>query len=587
MKIFGGEEVNVYDLSVTNSIPTWLTETAAGRRKLGKDEAYRRRIEVIHEFNCPVSSQRIKTSNDGNFIFVTGDYPPVVKCYDTAELSLKFERRIDSEILEFEILSDDYTKLVFLGADRTLYFHAAYGNHYKTRIPKFGRSFCMNQQSSDLFIAAAGAEVYRLNLERGQFLAGLKTNSSLGNNVLAHNSSTHLLAVGGDSGIVSCFDVRCKPVGVSSLKLSDSITSLCFDCNDYLTLAVGNSKGVVQLFDIRSAKPVVEKEHINELPIKSIEFSVPSRHVVSSDKKSIKVWDKTDGSHFAAIEAENDFGDICLVKRRDKRRMDTSGLILATGEQSEIRSFYIPQLGPAPHWCSFLDNVTEELEEAKVKDSVYENYKFVTREELETLGLAHLASSNSNMVRSYMHGFFMDLKLFNNVKVLLDKELLVKEKKELKKRRIQKKLEAEAGERIKPKRKRVKVNQENKTEDNRFGDMFEDEDFEIDEESEHFQKVFTSGVRKVKTPEREEREEESEEESELSGLSESESESEASVKISDVDSDGDDSEAEEGEEALWKKESGEKADESTVVKELSGGNIEMTFEPKRKTRKRK
>jgi hypothetical protein len=52
-------------------------------------------------------------------------------------------------------------------------------------------------------------------------------------------------------------------------------------------------------------------------------------------------------------------------------------------------------LGPAPRWCSFLDSLTEELEE-KHMETVYDDYKFVTRKELEDLGLDHLMGRTSN-----------------------------------------------------------------------------------------------------------------------------------------------------------------------------------------------
>lgn len=42
-------------------------------------------------------------------------------------------------------------------------------------------------------------------------------------------------------------------------------------------------------------------------------------------------------------------------------------------------------LGPAPRWCSFLDSLTEELEESP-ESTVYDDYKFVTRKDLENLG---------------------------------------------------------------------------------------------------------------------------------------------------------------------------------------------------------
>lgn len=51
------------------------------------------------------------------------------------------------------------------------------------------------------------------------------------------------------------------------------------------------------------------------------------------------------------------------------------------------------KLGRAPHWCAFLDSLTEELEEQS-ENVVYDDYKFVTREEIASLGLNHLIGTN-------------------------------------------------------------------------------------------------------------------------------------------------------------------------------------------------
>lgn len=40
-----------------------------------------------------------------------GVYKPRVRCYDTGQLSMKFERCFDSEVVQFVNLSDDYTKV--------------------------------------------------------------------------------------------------------------------------------------------------------------------------------------------------------------------------------------------------------------------------------------------------------------------------------------------------------------------------------------------------------------------------------------------------------------------------------------------
>ncbi len=56
--------------------------------------------------------------------------------------------------------------------------------------------------------------------------------------------------------------------------------------------------------------------------------------------------------------------------------------------------FYVPSLGPAPRWASFLDSLTEELEESRTA-TVYDDYKFITKEELYELGMSKTESGSS------------------------------------------------------------------------------------------------------------------------------------------------------------------------------------------------
>ena len=74
--------------------------------------------------------------------------------------------------------------------------------------------------------------------------------------------------------------------------------------------------------------------------------------------------------------------------------------------------FYIPGLGPAPRWASFLDSLTEELEESNTA-TVYDDYKFVTKNEISELGLDHLVGTQ--LMRAHMHGYFMDIRLYRKV----------------------------------------------------------------------------------------------------------------------------------------------------------------------------
>lgn len=42
---------------------------------------------------------------------VLGVYKPRVRCYETAELAMKFERAMDCEVVQFQILSEDWRKV--------------------------------------------------------------------------------------------------------------------------------------------------------------------------------------------------------------------------------------------------------------------------------------------------------------------------------------------------------------------------------------------------------------------------------------------------------------------------------------------
>lgn len=56
---------------------------------------------------------------------------------------------------------------------------------------------------------------------------------------------------------------------------------------------------------------------------------------------------------------------------------------MMANEGIQMTSYYIPQLGPAPKWCSFLDSITEEMEDQTVRN-VYDDFKFVERSEIST-----------------------------------------------------------------------------------------------------------------------------------------------------------------------------------------------------------
>lgn len=299
-------------------------------------------------------------SPDNQYIIAAGTYKPRVKCFEVNNLSTKFERCFDSEVVATEVLSDDYSKIVFLQCDRYIELHAAHGRHYRLRIPRFGYDMKYHMPSCDLFLVGASTEIYRLNLERGQFLQSWETNSKSSVNRCDINPEHHLLCVGTQEGTVEAWDPRDKKrVGtldvamhVPNLKIFPSISAL--KSKNGLQLGVGTQSGQVLVFDIRAREPLIIKDHLNKLPIKQIDFNPSQNAVYSLDSGIFKIWDETSGKQVAYIESESNFNDFCTIR-------DT-GMFFFAQEDVKMLTYYIPSLGPAPRWCSFLDNLTEEIE---------------------------------------------------------------------------------------------------------------------------------------------------------------------------------------------------------------------------------
>eukprot|EP00281_Chroomonas_sp_CCMP1168_P018798 CAMPEP_0206228282 /NCGR_PEP_ID=MMETSP0047_2-20121206/9088_1 /ASSEMBLY_ACC=CAM_ASM_000192 /TAXON_ID=195065 /ORGANISM="Chroomonas mesostigmatica_cf, Strain CCMP1168" /LENGTH=577 /DNA_ID=CAMNT_0053651519 /DNA_START=41 /DNA_END=1771 /DNA_ORIENTATION=+ len=453
--------VKIYNVSSGKTLPEWLSEKK--KKSLRKDEDYKARIELIQDLDFECASNRIKFSKDGKFLAAVGMYPPQVKVYELEQLSMKFERHMDCEVVQFEILSDDYSKMAFLQADRTIEFHAKFGTYYKTRIPRVGRDMVYDPESCDLYVVGSSPEVYRLNLEQGRFLKPLSLLAEA-SSCLDRSSVHGLLAFGTDAGVVECWDPRLnKRAGITDVAAAvrrsgapdggGEVTAVRFD-SDGLKMAVGTASGHTLVYDLRSSTPVLVKDHYNSLPIKDVRFhhTGEGSYLLAADPKIMKVWDVSEGASaerremFASVEPPADINEITVSP--------ASGLVLMACEQPRMHVYFVPALGAAPPWCSFLDSLTDELEETK-RSEVYDDYKFVTREELESLGLSNLAGTG--MLKAYMHGFFIDAKLYARSKSVLEPFAY----EEYRKQKVREKIEAKQGQRIVlPQKTKPKVNKE-------------------------------------------------------------------------------------------------------------------------------
>ncbi|GAA5910506.1 hypothetical protein JCM6882_008540 [Rhodosporidiobolus microsporus] len=541
-------------------------------------------IRLIQDFDFPEASNKLKTTRDGKYLMATGTYKPRMKVFDLEELSMKSERVTDSENVDFCILSSDWTKTLHLQADRSLELHTQSSAHYRVRFPRHGRTLAYHFPTCDALVGGQGAEVWRFNLEVGRFMkpfgmegapehdggehggVGGGLDVVTGVNAIDINPAHQLLCFGTETrdgkGTVEMWDPRSRSraailrlpyatLAANSMSSASlvhprlpgvdddssvggiSVTALA-NRGDGLNLAVGTSTGHVLLYDLRANRPYMTKDQGYGLPVKKVEWveSSPAMageigereggYVASADEKVVKIWGKDTGNNLVAINPPMPINDLHIYPG--------TGLVFLANETSPMTGYYVPQLGPAPKWCRFLDNMTEEMGEDQ-ETLVYDDYKFVDRQELEDLNLTHLIGTDT--LKPYMHGYFVDLRLYTKARAIANpfayaehRDKLIRDKlaaeqesrirgakkatgaavsgvkvnKQLAKKmreaeeRLRKREAGEedpelAGEEEKRRRKKKKdqVDVPSLLQDSRFGELFNNPDFQIDEESREFQ----------------------------------------------------------------------------------------------------
>ncbi|KAF2202803.1 hypothetical protein GQ43DRAFT_439386 [Delitschia confertaspora ATCC 74209] len=425
----------------------------------------------------------------------TGTYKPQIHTHYLPHLSLSFARHTNALNETFVLLSSDYTKSLHLQTDRFLDFHTAGGLHYTARIPRYGRDLIYDRHSTEALVPSVGVnadgngEVFRLNLEVGRFMKGYEVdvggddlatvgggalqggiNTGAVNTASVAEDSHNLLAFGTSLGTVEFWDSRSRNrVGIlsspqdASIDGRSEITALQFHRSG-LELATGTSNGLIYLYDLRSPIPILKKDQGYGFAIKNLIYldsgtstraQTSEPKILSSDKRIIKIWDKRNGTPWTSVEPAVDLNHVEWCK--------DSGMLLTANEGKQQHAFFIPQLGPAPKWCAFLDNIVEEMAEdpndpnAFGKSSageVYDNFKFLTLPQLRQLNLDHLIGTTS-LLRPYMHGYFVAQKLYEEARLISNPDLW----QEQRAKSIQEKINKERESRIRGNKKvAVKVN---------------------------------------------------------------------------------------------------------------------------------
>ena len=462
MKAVSADGVAVYNVSAGRKLPQWQSERAR-RAAVARDPELARRVDLVQDLEFPSACAKLQFSRDGKFLLAAGTHAPQVRCFELSQLSMKFSRHLEAEAVDLQVLSEDYAKIALLCNDRSVQLHARPGHHYKVRVPKYGRTLAYSRATCDLLVAGSAPEVYRLNLEQGRFLSPLPSASPAINasGISPTGPSQGLLGCAGEDGVLELFDLRSRTsagaldAAGAAGRGGQALSALRFD-DTGLRVAAGTACGHVLLYDLRSSRPLQAKDHMYDSRITSVKFHAGHRggaggagegYVVSACRHVVKVWESLSGKSLTTLQPEQGgSGSINHVCFEDRK-----GLLMVGCDVPKVQVFFVPALGPAPRWCSFLEGLTEQLEEEK-SPAMYDDYRFVTKTELKRLTLDHLVGTPA--LKAYMHGYFLDNRLYKKAKDLADPFAYETYRAE----RVKEKLEQERRTRISVKKKLPKVN---------------------------------------------------------------------------------------------------------------------------------
>lgn len=438
MQVSLHNKVKTFNLTAGKSLPEWLAERKKDKKKAGEN-----RIELIHDLEFPHCARCIWRCPNGTHLFAAGDYPYRLKCFDVTELSMKYSFNADMNILSGVCLSSDYKKFALRGEGRQITIHHSAAIVDRLRVPHAQRCLGFNRFTAELLSSGASPEVHRINLETGTFMESYKTKSDAGVNhveAFPNGPVSGVVLTGGCDGCVEAWDSRVGSC-VASVKAYEGssasfgapggceVRHISVEENGGMHFACGLNTGEVLLYDIRLHRPLVVKDHMNSLPIVRTYFfqgrstsTGEASYILSADTRSVKVWNKSDGANFTSIEAPADITDFCVLRSQhnmvEPYQCDDSGVIAICCDVPRVQVHFIPQLGAAPRWATFLENLTEELEE-KDLTTVYDDYTFISKEELDQLGMS-TSDMADGKIRPAMHGAFIENGLYRQLKAVVD-----------------------------------------------------------------------------------------------------------------------------------------------------------------------
>lgn len=67
---------------------------------------------MLQDFEMPHVSNIVKVSKDSQYVITAGTYKPRLRVYDTNQMSLKYEKAMDSHAIQLVCLDEDYSKVI-------------------------------------------------------------------------------------------------------------------------------------------------------------------------------------------------------------------------------------------------------------------------------------------------------------------------------------------------------------------------------------------------------------------------------------------------------------------------------------------
>lgn len=440
MQVSLHNKVKAYNLTAGKSLPEWLSERRKNKKSVAGTE---NRIELLHDLEFPHCARCLFRCPNGTNLFAAGDYPYRLKCFDVNELSMKYSFNADMNILSGVCLSSDYKKFALRGEGRQITIHHSAAIVDRVRVPHIQRSLILDPFHAELLSSGVSPEILRINLETGAFVESYHTQCDDGGvnslDIFKQGPVSGLVLAGGCDGYLEAWDSR-APSAASRLNITGSgslsgltgggeLRHVSVEEAGSMLFACGTENGEVLLYDVRLQKPLLVKDHMNSLPIVKTYFfhgkstsTGEASYVLSADTRALKIWRKSDGGNFTSIEAPADILDFCLLKSQHNLvapyDCDDSGVVAICCDAPRVQVHFVPQLGVAPRWAAFLEGMTEELEE-KEATTVYDDFTFVSKEEMDSLGISAQDMADGK-VRPVMHGAFIENGLYRQLKAVVD-----------------------------------------------------------------------------------------------------------------------------------------------------------------------